>query len=153
MTGFLSKSDRFVNQFLNNLHPDVADTFTEAQLEAIKRAFDLRTGNNEPLNLDFSNLIPKNELSSVALPTQKDGIDGNKAVGSDKSLYLETSTKKNQNLTKKITIAALIILAVTSSIAMLVMIKRRMNINLFPNFDFPDEVVENTLCPSQRRTF
>ncbi|MUG99896.1 hypothetical protein F7734_49540 [Scytonema sp. UIC 10036] len=153
MTSFLSKSEIFVNQFLNSLHPDVADTFTEAQLEAIKRAFDSRTGNKDTLDLDFSNLISKRELHSDTLVPQKDEVYGSEAVAPVNSLVVDTSTKKSQNLARILVSSALIFLAVTSSFSMLVMIKRRMNINLFPDFDFPDEIVENTLCPSRKSSF
>ena len=53
-----SKSDPFFDKFLDGIEPEIAATFTAAQLQAIKRSFSSRSWNRHPLDIRLSVPVP-----------------------------------------------------------------------------------------------
>jgi hypothetical protein len=54
----LSRNDPSVRQFLTKISPEVAATFTDAQLDGIRNALASRRWNRHPVDIRFSTPIP-----------------------------------------------------------------------------------------------
>ncbi|NET07380.1 MAG: hypothetical protein F6K16_22295 [Symploca sp. SIO2B6] len=151
MTNFSSNTDVFVNSntdaYLNRLltyfPPEITATFTDEQLNVIKTEFSTLIKNEYCTNPKDSLVFARDNLFCVPTTTPEQNL----------AKQLPTNRIKHPWLTftNTLVISTLMFLILTSCFGSLVLIKRKMNINLFPNIDFPDEAVADLLCSAPSR--
>ncbi|MGQ4648840.1 hypothetical protein [Lyngbya aestuarii] len=143
MANFSSNKDNFVNNLISRTSPEVAATFTEEQLNAIKKELDSSMGWSESFNHKLSRPLVKRHALSIPLVAHQRSLDYHLPTKQSKPLFWK--------IANTLVISTFVFLFITSAFGTLVLVKRKMKINLFPNIDFPDEAVEDFLCPAPRR--
>lgn len=138
MTQTPLSTDAFLKRFLTSIPPEVAATFTEAQLDAIKKEIGARTWNHQPVDLRISLPVPGRKFFFVLL--------GGTERRSRNRLRAERRKHPILTVANTIVISAFIFMTITSAFGTAILVKRRTNINVFPDIDFPDEVVVDFLC-------
>lgn len=138
-----SNTDVYLNRLLTYRPPEITATFTDQQLKVIKTEFSTLINSEHVTHpKDFFSIANSNLLSvPITRPEQSLGKQ------------LPTNRGKHPWLTvaHTLTISTFILLIIASCFGSLILIKRKMNINLFPNIDFPDEAVADLLCSPPSR--
>ncbi|NEO98657.1 MAG: hypothetical protein F6K58_08245 [Symploca sp. SIO2E9] len=151
MTNFSSSTDAFVNsntdaylnQLLTYIPPETAVTFTDEQLKAIKIELSTFIKSEPFANQNDCFPISKNNFFSVPLTTFEQSLGKQPATNRCKHPLLTVA--------HTLAISTFILLIIASCFGSLILVKRKMNINLFPNIDFPDEAVADLLCSPPSR--
>lgn len=131
-------SDPFLNHFFQRIPAEVAETFTDAQLDAIKRAFGARTPGSHTIDLRFSIPLPRRCYYLVLL--------AGKERRSPERIDLERMMRPLWSLANGLSIVTFTFLFLFSFAAVLYAGKRALGIDLFPGADMlNDRFVERLL--------
>jgi hypothetical protein len=139
MTQTPTSTDAFLNRFLTSIPPEVAATFTEAQLDAIKKELGTRAWNPQPVDLRLSVPVLDRKFFFVLL--------GGPERRSRDRLRVERRKHPILTFANTLVISAFIFMTITSAFGTAILVKRRTNMNVFPNLNFPDEAIVDFLCP------
>lgn len=138
-----SNSDVYLNQLLTYISPEITATFTDEQLKLIKTEFSTLIKSEHFTHPKDSFSIVNSNLLSEPITRPEQSLEKQMPTNRGKSPWLIVA--------HTLTISTFILLIIASCLGSLILIKRKMNINLFPNIDFPDEAVADLLCSPPSR--
>lgn len=129
-------NDPFLQTFFGRVPADVADSFTPAQLDAIKRAFGARSRGSHAVDLRFS--LPLASAYVVLLVGREHRPASRRAM--------ERALRPVWTLANAIIILTFVLMLLASAFAVLYTGKRTLGIDLFPGIDMlPDQKIERML--------
>jgi hypothetical protein len=138
--------DPFVARFLARVPAEVAETFTEAQLKAVKSAFDRGGAPAHLSDIRISIPLITRRLYFVLLAGRE--------RRSTERLTLERGLRSLWLVGNTVVVAALALMLMVSAATGLYVGKRAFGINVLPGIDMlPDEEIEGLLerkCPPRR---
>lgn len=129
-------NDPFLQTFFGRVPADVAESFTPAQLDAIKRAFGARSRGSHGVDLRFS--LPFVGAYIVFLIGREHRPASRRAM--------ERALRPVWTLANAVIIVAFVLMLLASAFAVLYTGKRTLGIDLFPGIDMlPDKAIERSL--------
>ncbi len=131
-------ADPFIEDFFGKIPKDVAQTFSDAQLDAVKMAFGARSRGVHAIDIRASIPLIMNRFYLVLLA----GSEHRPAA----RLALERVLRPIWTFANAVVIVAFVLMFLGSLGASLYAVKRALGIDIFPGFDtLPDQKIERML--------
>lgn len=132
------RRDPFLEDFYSKIPAGVAATFTDSQLDAIKRAYGHRTRGSHAVDLRFSIPLPFRRFYVVFLAGRERRATDRRLVD---ALFQPLWTVANG-----VVVLFLVLMLLMAAAGLLYTAKRALHINVFPSVDMlPDEKIERFL--------
>ncbi len=131
-------NDPFLRQFFDRVPADVAGTFTDDQLDAVKLAFGARTRGSHAVDIRLPIPLLVSRFYIVFL------AGGERRPG--KRRQLERALRPVWTIANAIVVLAFLVLLTGATFGVLYAGKRALGIDLFPGIDMlPDKTIERML--------